>query len=123
MDEEQVVKFVEAYLKKKGFKQAELAFQDEVQNNSNANSLDLHSDPHFSSLLLSLSQSEDSPARYQDEYSKLRSWTYSSLDMYKHELLRVLYPIFIHSYMDLVAKGHIQEGKSWSPNLSHVLFL
>uniref|UniRef100_A0A2P2MAI1 Uncharacterized protein MANES_16G128700 n=1 Tax=Rhizophora mucronata TaxID=61149 RepID=A0A2P2MAI1_RHIMU len=56
-------------------------------------------------------RSEDSPARYQDEYSKLRSWTYSSLDMYKHELLRVLYPIFIHSYMDLVAKGHIQEAR------------
>jgi hypothetical protein len=26
---------------------------------------------------------EDSPARYQDEYSKLRSWAYSSLDLYK----------------------------------------
>ncbi|XP_057985567.1 transcription initiation factor TFIID subunit 5 isoform X2 [Hevea brasiliensis] len=113
MDEEQVVKFVETYLKKKGFKQAELAFQDEVQHNSNANSVDIHSDPDLSLLLLSLSQSEDTPARYNDEYSKLRSWTHSSLDLYKPELLRVLYPVFVHCYMDLVAKGHMQEARTF----------
>ena len=28
----------------------------------------------------------------------------------QHELLRVLYPVFIHCFMDLVVKGHIQEG-------------
>lgn len=30
-----------------------------------------------------VSRSEDDVARYQDGYSKLRSWTYSSLDLYK----------------------------------------
>eukprot|EP00258_Populus_trichocarpa_P029426 XP_024445445.1 transcription initiation factor TFIID subunit 5 isoform X1 [Populus trichocarpa] len=118
MDEEAVVKFVETYLKKKGFKQAELAFHEEIQqqhqqqNNSN-NAISIHSDPDLSSLLHSLSQPEDSPARYQDEYSKLRSWAYSSLDLYKHELLRVLYPVFVHCYMDIVAKGHIQEARNF----------
>jgi len=83
---------------------------------------------------------ESGPARFHDGYSKLRTWTYSSLDLYKvmrafslsvilfspfwfsrvfvtflavilqHELLRVLYPVFIHCFMDLVAKGHVQEG-------------
>lgn len=28
----------------------------------------------------------------------------------QHELLRILYPVFVHCFMDLVAKGHIQEG-------------
>lgn len=56
MDEEQVEKFVETYLRKKGFKKAEQAFQEEVQHNSNANSIDIHSDPDLSTLLLSLSQ-------------------------------------------------------------------
>lgn len=27
------------------------------------------------------------------------------------ELLRVLYPVFIHCFMDLVAKGYVQEGR------------
>ncbi|KAG5244443.1 transcription initiation factor TFIID [Salix suchowensis] len=114
MDEEAVVKFVETYLKKKGFKQAELAFHEEIQqqNNSN-NAVNIHSDPDLSTLLHSLSQPEDSPARYQDEYSKLRTWAYSSLDLYKHELLRVLYPVFVHCYMDIVAKGHIQDARNF----------
>ncbi|KDP33523.1 hypothetical protein JCGZ_07094 [Jatropha curcas] len=113
MDEDQVVKFVETYLKKKGFKQAELAFHDEVQHSSNANSLDIHTDPDLSALLLSLSQPGDTPAKYHDEYGKLRAWTHSSLDLYKPELLRVLYPVFVHCYMDLVAKGHIQEARTF----------
>ncbi|KAF8389202.1 hypothetical protein HHK36_025895 [Tetracentron sinense] len=58
-------------------------------------------------------KSESGPARYQEGYSKLRSWTYSSLDLYKHELLRVLYPVFIHCFMDLVAKGHTQEARTF----------
>ncbi|GFS42584.1 TBP-associated factor 5 [Actinidia rufa] len=31
----------------------------------------------------------------------------------QHELLRVLYPVFIHCFMDLVAKGHIQEARAF----------
>ncbi|OVA10083.1 WD40 repeat [Macleaya cordata] len=57
--------------------------------------------------------SENGPARYQEGYGKLRSWTYTSLDLYKHELLRVLYPVFIHCFMDLVAKGHTQEARTF----------
>ncbi|CAI0441457.1 unnamed protein product [Linum tenue] len=113
MDEEQVVKFVETYLKKKGFKQAELAFHEEVQKNSNANSIKIHSDPDLSNLILSLSKSGDDPGQYHEEYGKLRTWTFNSLDLYKHELLRVLYPVFIHCYMDLVAKGHIQDARAF----------
>ncbi|KAF2534996.1 hypothetical protein F2Q68_00018872 [Brassica cretica] len=30
-----------------------------------------------------------------------------------HELLRVMYPVFIHCYMDLVGKGHTQEARSF----------
>jgi transcription initiation factor TFIID subunit 5 len=61
MDEEAVVKFVETYLKKKGFKQAELAFQEEIQQqqqkqNNSKNAINIHSDPDLSTLLHSLSQ-------------------------------------------------------------------
>ena len=34
----------------------------------------------------------------------------SSLITVQHELLRVLYPVFIHCFMDLVAQGYMQEG-------------
>ncbi|XP_077222566.1 TBP-associated factor 5 isoform X2 [Tasmannia lanceolata] len=109
MENEDIEKAVIAYLKKKGFKQTELAFQEEQNKVSSAS----QTDPDIAKRILSFAQSENGPARYQDGYSKLRSWTYSSLDLYKHELLRVLYPVFIHCFMDLVAKGHTQEARTF----------
>ncbi|OAY80646.1 Transcription initiation factor TFIID subunit 5 [Ananas comosus] len=101
MEEEELEKAVHAYLRKKGFKLSDLALQD--QNRLSASS---HND-------LVLTRLENDPVRYHDGYSKLRSWAYSSLDLYKHELLRVLYPVFIHCFMDLVAEGHMQEARTF----------
>ncbi|EMS49310.1 Transcription initiation factor TFIID subunit 5 [Triticum urartu] len=56
---------------------------------------------------------DNDPARYYDGYNKLRSWAYNSLDQYKHELLRVLYPAFIHCFMDLVSEGHTLEARQF----------
>ncbi|KAK7311907.1 hypothetical protein RJT34_10373 [Clitoria ternatea] len=109
MEEDEIVGYVTAYLKKKGFTQTEKVFQEEFQHNKNNSLLE----PDIANHLLAFSQLESGPARFHDGYSRLRSWTYSSLDLYKHELLRVLYPVFIHCFMDLVAKGHIQEARNF----------
>ncbi|KAH7510534.1 hypothetical protein FEM48_ZijujUnG0118600 [Ziziphus jujuba var. spinosa] len=122
MDDESILKFVTEYLKKKGFKQTENAFQEELHqtkttttNNNSASPISSTSqfDSDIAKHILSLTESENAPTRYQDGYSKLRSWTYSSLDSYRHELLRVLYPVFIHCFMDLVANGHVQEARTF----------
>ncbi|PON74502.1 Guanine nucleotide-binding protein, beta subunit [Parasponia andersonii] len=119
MDEENILKFVQAYLKKKGFKQTEHAFQEELQHNKTAQnssspvSSNSQFDADIAKRLRSFSESENGAAQYHDGYSKLRSWTYSSLDLYRFELLRVLYPVFIHCFMDLVANGHIHEARAF----------
>ncbi|KAK8916869.1 hypothetical protein KSP39_PZI022521 [Platanthera zijinensis] len=102
MDDEDIEKVLFAYLKKKGFWQTERALQDEQIKLSSG-----------SQAGTALSRSERGPALYNDGYSKLRSWAYSSLDLYKHELLRVLYPVFIHCFMDLVANGHMQDARTF----------
>ncbi|PNY14449.1 transcription initiation factor TFIID subunit 5-like protein [Trifolium pratense] len=113
MDEHQILGFVAAYLKKKGFKQTEKVFQEEFQQNKSNSSSNSNLEPDIANHLLAFSQLENGPARYHNGYSRLRTWTYSSLDLYRHELLRVLYPVFIHCFMDLVAKGHIQEARNF----------
>ncbi|XP_028788890.1 transcription initiation factor TFIID subunit 5 isoform X1 [Neltuma alba] len=113
MDEDQILGFVTAYLRKKGFTQTEHAFQEELQQNKNTSSANSLIEPDIAKQILAFSTLESGPARFHDGYSRLRSWAYSSLDLYKHELLRVLYPVFIHCFMDLVAKGHIQEARNF----------
>ncbi|KAH9289526.1 hypothetical protein KI387_033643, partial [Taxus chinensis] len=110
MEESEIEKAVLAYLKKKGFKQTELALQEEQQKTSSSAA---RTDPEIAKQIIAYAESEYGPVRYREEYSRLRTWTYNSLDVHKHELLRVLYPVFIHCFMDLVAKGHAQEARSF----------
>lgn len=102
MDDEELEKVLFTYLKKKGFWQTERALHEEHIRLSSASQAET-----------ALSRSERGPALYHDGYNKLRSWAYGSLDLYKHELLRVLYPVFIHCFMDLVTDGHMQEARSF----------
>ncbi|GAB2252071.1 hypothetical protein Droror1_Dr00004918 [Drosera rotundifolia] len=115
MDEKEIDKVVLAFLRKKGFKQTELAYLEEQQQQHSQSNSEIDSD--VSKLILSFSSPlENLPAQYYDGYSKLRSWTDSSLDLYKHDLIRVLYPVFIHCFMDLIAKGHLQEARTFFAN-------
>ncbi|KAL2613132.1 hypothetical protein R1flu_024824 [Riccia fluitans] len=118
MEEDQIDKAVLAYLKKKGYRAAELAFQDEQSkvrtvsgNQSTTSSSPI--DPTIANQIYFYSRSDNSPGRYKEGFSKLRSWVHSSLDQYKNELLRILYPVFVHSYLELVAKGHSQEARAF----------
>ncbi|KAL5198211.1 hypothetical protein ABZP36_001723 [Zizania latifolia] len=104
MEDEEMEKKVQQYLQRKGFRLTELALQEE-RNRLSTTSLSLSD--------VALARSENDPARYYDGYSKLRTWTYSSLDQYKHELLHVLYLVYIHCFMDLVAVGHTHEARSF----------
>ncbi|XP_048540104.1 transcription initiation factor TFIID subunit 5-like [Triticum urartu] len=106
MEDEEMERKVQQYLHRKGFRLAELALQEERNRHSTTSLSDV-----------SLSRSDNDPARYHDGYNKLRTWAYSSLDQYKHELLRILYPVFIHCFMDLVSEGHTLEATMYSYEL------
>ncbi|KAF5209039.1 Transcription initiation factor TFIID subunit 5 [Clavispora lusitaniae] len=54
---------------------------------------------------------ENDPDIYYRAYSILRGWVETSLDLYKPELSRLLYPLFVHCFLELVAKGHVKNAK------------
>ncbi|EGW34225.1 uncharacterized protein SPAPADRAFT_134515 [Spathaspora passalidarum NRRL Y-27907] len=56
---------------------------------------------------------ESDPAIYTTAYSMLRRWVDSSLDLYKPELSRVLYPLFIHCFLELISKGYDTDAKKF----------
>ncbi|KAI5058413.1 hypothetical protein GOP47_0026583 [Adiantum capillus-veneris] len=110
MDEEQLDKAVLAYLQNKKYHQAEQAFQEELLKSGSSSS---KTGPDIANSLLRYSKLDNAPVLYKEAYSKLRSWVHSSLDIYKNELLRILYPVFLHCYMDLVSKGFSQEARTF----------
>lgn len=50
---------------------------------------------------------------YSNAYAALRDWIESSLEQYKTELMDVLWPLFVHSYLDLVAKNQLTNAQAF----------
>ncbi len=44
-------------------------------------------------------------------FSDLEKFVENSLDMYRHELALILYPVFVHMYLELVYNQHEDEAK------------
>lgn len=47
---------------------------------------------------------------YGRVYLALKEWVETSLDLYQPELRRVLYPVFVHMYLDLLSDNHPTEA-------------
>lgn len=58
-----------------------------------------------------ISQANTSPEHYIRAYSMLKNWVDSSLDMYKPELSRIIYPIFIYVFLTLVSKNPLEARR------------
>eukprot|EP00879_Flechtneria_rotunda_P021915 GHRR01023110.1.p1 GENE.GHRR01023110.1~~GHRR01023110.1.p1 ORF type:complete len:513 (+),score=201.87 GHRR01023110.1:225-1763(+) len=97
------------YLKKKGYAHAEQVFRVQANFDRSAHevqSLDHHldADSGLQDLLFSYA-AENDPQHLVDSFEQLVAWSDSSLDLYKAELQRVLYPVFVHVYLQLVQYG------------------
>lgn len=49
-----------------------------------------------------LKPKETGPPKYYEAYAKLEQWTKDALEIYKPEVQRLLWPIFVYSYLSLV---------------------
>ncbi|KAI8967460.1 WD40-repeat-containing domain protein [Mycotypha africana] len=46
-------------------------------------------------------------------YLSLKDWIENSLDIYRHELMSLLYPVFIYSFLNLISKGLYDQGNNF----------
>ncbi|KAN0025116.1 hypothetical protein ACTFIV_009532 [Dictyostelium citrinum] len=126
------------YLKKKGYTNAEAILKQEIFNSSQSMSSPISpsddeatsNQTNINTVTGNLESSDDqelaqylhmynssnkgdtsNPQNYLEQYKKLGNWIHSSLDIYKNELLSILYPVFVHSYIDLITKGYPQQAR------------
>lgn len=59
------------------------------------------------------SAGNDDPSLYPHAYLALKDWADNSLDLYQPELRRILYPVFVHMFLQLIAKGHTKTAKKF----------
>lgn len=46
-------------------------------------------------------------------YTRLKNWIEDSLDLFKNDLLPLLYPLFVHIYFDLIQQNRTDEAKKF----------
>ncbi|XP_066156213.1 transcription initiation factor TFIID subunit 5 [Euwallacea fornicatus] len=68
-------------------------------------------DSNVSSVLTGY-KSDGDPDTYESSYIELKRFVESSLDIYKHELGMILYPVLVHMYLELVYNGHSDQAVS-----------
>lgn len=113
------------YLQKRGFKNAERALVVDAKLQKDATSsmslVALGADAALSDLLVLHSVEDDfeeeggkfNAEQVLDGYARVRDWIFGALDMYKPELLRVLFPMFVHCYLTLVKKNKVEESRDF----------
>lgn len=93
------------YLHRRGFKQAEQAFRQEARITART-AVDLVDETSITNYVLFYNEDEaNNPLAYEQSYVQLRKWIDDSIDIYKLELSRILFPIFVHAYLDLISKN------------------
>ncbi|KAJ2610547.1 Transcription initiation factor TFIID subunit 5 [Coemansia sp. RSA 1804] len=116
-----IEKIVLQYLKSKGYKDAEKALREDAMLDAAETTLsdlanafptsEVGSDASVPNWILFYNEAEQgNPDAYNQSYKELRRWIDSSLDVYKSELYAASYPIFVHSYMDLLHRGLFEKA-------------
>ncbi|KAF3901671.1 Xenin [Orbilia brochopaga] len=85
------------YLSKKGYTKTEAMLRAEMA------SIDSDGKP--------IRSKDDKYARFDKAYVRLHSFVDNSLDLYKPELRRVLFPVFVHIFLSLMQAGLAVEAK------------
>ncbi|EXJ60910.1 transcription initiation factor TFIID subunit 5 [Cladophialophora yegresii CBS 114405] len=86
------------YLAKKGYHRTEATLRAESSNQEVPKDGELRPQP-------------TGPPRYYEMFLRLRAWTDDALDIYKPEIKRLLWPIFVYSYLDLVKQFYPKEAQ------------
>lgn len=94
------------FLKKHNLQETELILRKEAKVLNDDKLSEVTQNSSDVSSVLSTYKSEGDPDIYEETYSNLIKFVESSLDTYRHELAMILYPVFVHMYLELVYNEH-----------------
>lgn len=98
------------FLKKHNLQETEAVLRKETKLTDDGKIPEAQNGSDVSSVL-STYKSEGDPDIYEDTYVSLKKFIETALDSYKHELSMILYPVFVHMYLELVYNEHEQQAR------------
>ncbi|CAL8141321.1 unnamed protein product [Orchesella dallaii] len=110
--EKNALMVVLSFLKKHNLKDTEESLKKEahIAETDIRGSLPMDSDVH---TVLSSYANDENPDEYTDAYNQLKNFIDTSLDAYKYEVGQILWPVFVHMYLELVYNEHESQANSF----------
>ena len=109
MNELTLKNIVVNYLEKKGYKEALGSLEKDIKRDIDVQdyvmSTSKKTEVPISNITIEI------PKLLTIGYQNTSEWINYSLDLFKNELIQILYPIFVHCYLEMISKGQIQESK------------
>ncbi|CAG5124648.1 unnamed protein product [Candidula unifasciata] len=94
------------FLKKHNLKGTESLLKQEARISDDDLRTNEDKKTEVTQALAAVYKSDDDPSLYEDLYGDLKKFIDSCLDVHKVELSTILYPVFVHMYLELVYNGH-----------------
>lgn len=88
------------YLSKKGYVRTEAMLRKE-------------SEPQTNGQPLTAQSTEAGGAKYTKAFELLRKYTEDNLDLYRPELRKLLWPVFVYSFLDLVRDFYTKDAETF----------
>ncbi|XP_042903545.1 transcription initiation factor TFIID subunit 5 [Parasteatoda tepidariorum] len=98
------------FLKKHNLQETEAILRKETKITDDDKASESAQSESDVSSVLSTYKSEGDPDIYEDTYISLKKFIETSLDTYRHELSMILYPVFVHMYLELVYNEHESQA-------------
>ncbi|KAG5996194.1 hypothetical protein E4U52_007134 [Claviceps spartinae] len=106
MSNQNLNQIVTDYLLKRGFNRTEEVFRQESKH--------LGADGKPVQQLANAG-----PKKYQKSFKLLKDWVENNLELYKFELSKLLWPIFVYSFLELASQGYTEDAKLFLKDLGH----
>ncbi|KAH6994968.1 WD40-repeat-containing domain protein [Ilyonectria destructans] len=100
MSNQNLNQIVTDYLLKRGFNRTEEVFRQESKH--------LGPDGKPIQQLANMG-----PKKYAKAFNLLREWVGNNLDLYKFELSKLLWPMFVYSFLELVSQAYAEDAKTF----------
>ena len=103
------------FLRRMGYRQTEAVFKEEYcSKTSEKMAFEIQFDGSGSTSNYFIPPNEgdtiELPQNIVGGFDKLKLWIHESLDIFRPELLQILYPIYVHTFLDLICKNLSHEG-------------
>ncbi|KAH0599043.1 hypothetical protein MHUMG1_03157 [Metarhizium humberi] len=105
MSNQNLNQIVTDYLLKRGFNRTEEVFRQESKH--------LGPDGKPIQQLANIG-----PKKYQKAFKLLKEWVDNNLELYKFELSKLLWPMFVYAFLELAGHGYAEDAKTFLKELS-----